>query len=467
MTKVAAAAIYARISSDQDGTALGVKRQLEDCRKLAAERGWTVAEEYVDNDVSAFKDKRRPDYERLVADVRDGLRDAVIVYNLDRLTRKPSELEDFVDVCAAAGVRDVATVTADIDLGNDDGLFMARIFAAFAAKESGRRSARVRRKIEANAAEGRPNGGGFRPFGYDSDKVTVLEDEAAVVRKLVQRFLAGESVRSLATWLDAEGVRTVSGKEWRTPTLSSMLRNPRYAGLRAHNKQVVGPAIWDPIISEDDHRRILAKFAERATSGRRTPRRYLLSGLLRCGKCGVTLYSAARETTSRYVCSSGPDHGGCGRLTVVADPLERLITDLVLEALDTPELAAALAGKTAQDEQSAALSERLATDKNRLHELSEIWADGHITRAEWMTARKPIEARIADAERRLARASRGHALHGVIGQGEALRSQWATLNLTRRHAIVAAVLNCAVISPGVPGARTLDPERVQHLDWVL
>ena len=46
--------IYARMSSDAEGTGLGAAWQLEDCRKLAADRGWPVGAEYVDNDVSAF-----------------------------------------------------------------------------------------------------------------------------------------------------------------------------------------------------------------------------------------------------------------------------------------------------------------------------------------------------------------------------------------------------------------------------
>lgn len=125
---VRSAAIYARISSDAEGTGLGVARQLEDCRRLAADRGWPVGAEYVDNDVSAFSGKLRQQYARMLADLESGDRDAVIVYNLDRLHRRPVELEEFVTLCESVGVRDVATVTADIDLGNDDGLFMARIF---------------------------------------------------------------------------------------------------------------------------------------------------------------------------------------------------------------------------------------------------------------------------------------------------------------------------------------------------
>jgi DNA invertase Pin-like site-specific DNA recombinase len=73
----------------------------------------------------------------MLSDLRAGPRDAVIVYNLDRLHRRPVELEEFVALCEHAGVWDVATVSADIDLGNDDGLFMARIFAAFAARNPG------------------------------------------------------------------------------------------------------------------------------------------------------------------------------------------------------------------------------------------------------------------------------------------------------------------------------------------
>ena len=130
MTTVRAAAVYARISSDQDGTGLGVLRQLEDCRKLAKKRGWSVAEEYVDNDVSAYSGKARPAYARMLADLADGHRDAVIVYNLDRLHRRPIELEQFVALCTQAGVVDLATVTTDVDLGTDDGLLVARMLAA-------------------------------------------------------------------------------------------------------------------------------------------------------------------------------------------------------------------------------------------------------------------------------------------------------------------------------------------------
>jgi len=466
MVQIRAAAVYARISSDQAGLGLGVSRQLEDCRKLAADRGWVVAEEYVDNDVSAYSGRPRPAYLRMLADLTAGSRDAVIVYNLDRLHRRPVELEDFVALCEKVGVRDVGTVTADIDLGNDDGLFMARIFAAFAAKESGRRSARVKRKMQANAAAGLPHGS-VRPFGYESDKVIICEPEAVIVRDLVARFLAGESMRSLAAWLTQQQVPTVSGvARWRSGTVKLIISSGRIAGLREHHGQVVGPAVWDPIITVAQRDRVLARFAARATSGRRASRTYLLTGMLRCGRCVSPLWSSARHDnksgrTRRYVCLSGPDHGGCGRLTVVAAPVEDLISEAVLLRLDSPALADAVAGRGNTDATLTAISEGLAADRGRLDELAGMFAAGAVTGREWMTARDPIQARIRDAERRLAAMTDSAALSGLIGNSTQLRQQWAALGLDRRQAIIRAVLDHAVITPGTAGARELDINRVQ------
>jgi site-specific DNA recombinase len=466
VTKVRAAAIYARISSDVEGSGLGVARQLEDCRKLADSLGWPVAEEYVDNDLSAYSGKRRPGYERMLADLRDGERDAVIVYHVDRLTRRPIELEQFLEAMDAAKVRQVRFVVGDTDLNTGDGLLVVRMLAAVAANESATKSRRVKRKMEQNAAAGKPHGGWVRPFGYAPDKVTVIESEAVVIRQLAQRFLAGESLRSLAAWLEDNGIRSVVGKPWRSPTVRTLLRSGRIAGLREHNGVIVGPAVWPAIISEEQHRRIRALMAQKAASGRRAVRRYALSGLLRCGKCGHTLYSAARKTTRRYVCQAGPDHHGCGKLTVVAAPVEELIAKAVLYRLDTPELADALAGRTQQDQALAEVAEQLAGDRAQLEELATTYADRLITQREWLAARKPIEDRIISSERRLTRASGSDALHGLIGNGEELGRTWDSLNLDRQTAIIRAVLDHTVIAPGVLGARSLDRERVRPV-WRL
>jgi site-specific DNA recombinase len=464
---VRAAAIYARISSDQDGTSLGVQRQLEDCRKLAEQLGWAVADEYVDNDLSAYGGKTRPEYERMMDDLAEGARDAVLIYHVDRLTRRPIELEQFLDVLTAAKVRQVRFVAGgDLDIGNGDGLMVLRMLLAVAANESATKSRRVKRKMEQNAAAGVPHGGAQRPFGYGADKITVVPAEAEVIRTLAERYVAGESLRALATWLDEQRIQTVSGKPWRTPTLRALLSSGRIAGLRDHRGEVVGAAVWDPIITEELRSRVLARMEQARISGRRSPRRYLLSGLLRCGKCKGVLFSAARQDTRRYVCLSGPDHGGCGRTMIVAAPVEDLVTRGVLLRLDTPELADALANRAAADERAAQIAENLASDREQADELAGLYAAKQISASEWMTARNPIEARIRDGQARLSRLTRTDALGGLVGNGEALAMSWPDLTLTRQAAIVRAVLDHAVIGPGTPGAQRLDPDRVQPL-WRL
>lgn len=463
-------AIYARISNDAEGIGAGVRRQLEDCRSLAASLGWGVGDEYVDNDLSAFTGRRRPEYERMLSDLADGLADAVLVYNIDRLSRHPKELEHFYEVVQRAGVKHVRFVTGDTDLSTADGLMMARVLGAFAAKESANLSRRVSRKHQQNAAEGKPHRGSVRPFGYEQDAVTVRADEAEVYRQVVARFLAGQSTRSLATWLTQEQVPTVTGSGWTTSTIKGMLTNARYAGLRVHKGEVVAPGQWEAIITEDEHRRVQAKYAEKKTSGRRTPQRYLLSGLLRCGKCETRLYTSSRTTngkaTRRYVCLSGPDHKGCGRLTITADPVERLIADAVLYRLDTTELSDTLEGRSSTDERTHALTVALDEDREQLDELATAYAGRQISMRDWLTAKKPIEQRAETTKRQLAQINRTGALIGLVGNGAELGRTWSTLDLSEQHAIVTALLDHAVIGPGTPGVRELDPGRVSPV-WRL
>jgi site-specific DNA recombinase len=455
-----AVAIYARISRDVEGTGAGVARQVQDCHKLAESLGWAVAGEYVDNDLSGYSGKHRPEYERMLTDLADGYLDGVLVYHVDRLTRRPIELEQFLNVVDRAKVKHVRFVTGDTDISTGDGLLMARLLAAVAANESASKSRRVARKHEQSAAEGKPHRGSTRPFGYESDHTTIRADEAQVYRELVARYLAGESMRSMAIWLNEQQVPTVRGASWLTTTLRGMLENPRYAGLRARRGEVVATGQWEPIITEVEHRRVLAKMTERKASGRRDPQRYLLRGMLRCGKCAKTLYSSARRDSRRYVCKSGPDHGGCGRLTVVADPLERFLADAVLYRLDTDELADVLRGRGNTDERTDTLRTNLAAVEQRRMDLSDAYAAGHLDMQEWLRAKAPLQAQAENLERQLARLNNTTALAGLVGNGAALGRSWGSLNLSRQNAIVAAVIDHAVIGPGSPGVQVLDPSRV-------
>jgi len=458
---VVRAGIYARISSDREADGLGVRRQLEDCEQLAQRRGWQVVDRYVDDDVSAYKGHKRAEYARLLDDLRAGALDGVVVWHLDRLHRQPKELEEFFEVCDAAGVRDLASVTGDTDLGSNDGRFTARILGAVARKESDDKSRRIRRKHLELAQAGQLSGGGSRPYGYEADRLTVRESEAVVVRECARRFLAGESIRSLCAELNARAVSTVSGGGWKTQTLRRLLHSARISGRREHHGEVLTDAAWPAIITPTDSAQIRARLDDPGRRTNKSARRYLLVRLLRCGECRSTLVSRPRgDGQRRYVCATGPNFGGCGHTVVAADPLEEFVVEAVLYRLDSPELAAGLAGGSEGPDAERFQSE-VEQARAQLDELAETYGKRVISVSEWLAARRPIEQRLAAATKQLAKLSRSTVLDDYLGDAKGLRERWAGLDLTRQHAIVAAVLDHLVVGPARRGYNRFDPDRLR------
>jgi len=454
------AAIYARISSDRDGDQLGVRRQLKDCEALAARKGWDVAERYVDDDVSAYSGRVRPEYRRMLDDLAAGVVDAVVVWDLDRLHRRPKELEEFFELCEAAGIRSLASVAGDVDLATHDGQFTARILGAVARKESDDKSRRIKRKALELAQAGRDAGGGSRPYGYEPDRKTVRAEEAEIIRECARRFLAGESLRSLCVDLDGRGIKTVKGGAWNPTILRNILHSGRISGQREHHGELVAKGEWPAIISSAETDRIRAILSDPSRRTNHSARRYLLKRLLRCGLCGETLVSRpTQDGTRRYICAKGPQYSGCGHLYIVAEPLEELVVAGVLYRLDSPELAAALHGSS-RDAEAEEWQQEADSAARQSEELAQAYGTQEITLAEWLAARRPIEHRLTAARRKLAHISGNAVIGEHVGQGADLRERWSQLNLTRQHAIVAAVVDHLVIGPGQRGLNRFDPTRV-------
>lgn len=456
-------AIYARISSDRDGQQLGVRRQVEDCAALIARRGWPAAQIFTDDDISAYRGKPRPAYRRLLRAIADGEVDAVVVWNLDRLHRQPKELEEFFEVAAAAGVRDLASVSGDVDLATHDGQFLARILGAVAKKESDDKSRRIARKALELAQAGKIGGGGTRPYGYRDDRRTVVAAEARVIREVASRLLAGDSLRSVATDLNQRGIRSVTGLEWQPQTLRRMILSPRISGQREHRGEIVAKADWPPIIKPAQTASLRALFADPDRRTNRAARRYLLKGLLRCAACGATLQARPRGGGDRrYGCTKGPGQPGCGRTWILSEPVEDFMAEAVLYRLDTPALTARLAGSPQPDPAEDAYAELMA-DQAQLDELAAAYGNKAFTMSEFLAARQPIERRIAASRRKISRQRGTSALDPFLQQPGALRTAWPTLPLSRQHAIIAAILASVTVGPAVRGLNRFDPRRLDPL----
>lgn len=461
-----AAAIYARISKDPTGHALGVERQEALCRELASEQGWEVVETFVDNDLSAYSGAPRPAYDAMLEAMEAGVIEAVVVVDQDRLTRHTRELEEFIELAEDLGVA-LANVSGDVDLSSSDGRFKARIMGAVARQESERKSERIKRQRDQAAAKGLP-ASGRRAFGYEPGGMQIREDEAKLIRDAAARVLEGESISQIAREWNNKGYRTVqAGSRWTTPRVSELLRSPRPAGLRQHRGEIVGEAAWPAIIDRDTHERLNAM--SKARGGGRPPVT-LLSGVLVCGLCkepmNATTTTMKQGRRSIYRCHATAGTDRCGRISIDAEGADGWISDAVLHRIENGGLAKALEAASGYDAKVSQASDQLAAAEKRLSEVAEMFGAGDISRAEWLAFREAAEGKADEARRIIERATDSPALASV--PVDRLREWWEDedTEVDDRRTVVEAVLRSVEVGP-MPetGPRRFRPERFGEPEW--
>jgi DNA invertase Pin-like site-specific DNA recombinase len=151
-------ALYARISQDTTGQAVGVADQLEHARTFASARDYRVVAEQSDNDISAFRGAQRPGYQKVLKLARDRKIDRVIVYQLTRMTRNRGERAEFIDSFHACKVNVSEAQGGDYDLSTAAGRSWVDIQGALATWESEIKSERVTAAAVRRARSGRPSG---------------------------------------------------------------------------------------------------------------------------------------------------------------------------------------------------------------------------------------------------------------------------------------------------------------------
>jgi DNA invertase Pin-like site-specific DNA recombinase len=464
------AGIYVRISDDREGAGLGVDRQEQDCRALADRLGWDVVEVYVDNDLTAYAKSRRarirPAYQRLQDDLRQGQIRAVVVWHTDRLHRTPRELEDFIDVCEVGEVP-VETVQAGIiDLRTPAGRAVARTLCAWAFYESEHKSERVKRKYLELAQAGKVGNGGYRPFGYGPDRMTLVPEEATALRGAYEQVLSGRSLRSVAHDLTDRGFLTTTGRPWTLQALRYNLLSGRNAGLREHRRQIVGPALWPPIVDRDTWERTRALLQEPGRAPTRldglppsTARKYLLTGFLVCGRCGHRLRPLRSSATQRFGCPPTKD-GGCGGILVRYEPAHEHVVDLILDRLERevdfdPDRPA---------DPTTELLERIEAAEARLRHLADAFADDpDASPLELRAAGARIRRQISDARTAIARvAAQERVVEPLAARNAWLRGDY---DLAQQRAVLAQLVERIDVLPASRrGSTRFEPGRLQ-ITW--
>lgn len=453
-------AIYARISKD-DGEALGVGRQVDDCEKLATQRDWIVTERYIDNNVSATKAKRRPAYERMIADVEAGAVEAIVVWDIDRLTRKPAELETFIDLADRHHLS-LASVGGEIDLASPQGRLTARIKGNVARHEAEQMGRRIRRSQEEKARTGRSYHG-QTPFGYDRATVTrdgrerrmlvPHETEASLVQEAYRRLLDGESLWAITRDWKARGIVGKRGNAIRGNVLGNMLRRPVYAGKRSWNGEIVGDGEWEPLVTWDDHTRAGAMLnAPGRFHLHGTAPKHLLSGIARCGRCGGKMRPKVQKHRSpSLVCWD------CQKVTRSMVPLDEYVTEVLVERLKGMDL------DLTEPEDGTAHAEAIAARDalvTRMDELADAMASGEIAVRVASRSSARLEADLAAAEERVIATAPNPALAAATGASAA--EAWEASPLEQKRQIIRDLAHITV-QPSGPGIK-FHPDQVV-IEW--
>ncbi|WP_430297995.1 recombinase family protein [Sinomonas sp. B1-1] len=438
------AAIYLRISLDPTGEGLAIERQREDCEALAAARGWTVVHTYKDNVGASDRRKKRPDYDRMVQDYAAGRFGAIVCWDLDRLTRQPRQLEDWIDAAEERGLL-LVTANGEADLATDGGRMFARIKAAVARGEMERKAERQRRAARQRAEKGRPPLG-VRLTGY-TPKGDLVPVEAEFVREVFERFYAGDSLRSLAAWAHEQGFPTRHGTPWNPSSIRAMLTNPRYAARAIYQGKVIDkPGGWTRIVEDDVFTVVQAKLNDpRRRTHQGTDRKHLGSGLFRCGVCGQQLVSWSGD---RYRCTTK------GHMTRAQGHIDAYVLAAVRARLARPDVADLVTAPAPEDLEAAerARKARLsiaATEAD--YDADRI--DGH--RYKVKTDR--LKAELAAAEAAMQRLA--NPASSVLLSNDPVAAFDSSPLMIRRT--VVDTLCEVLIHPAPRGSRTFDPASVE------
>ena len=309
--------IYTRKSSEEglEQEFNSLQAQREACEAFIDSQrheGWICLRAAYDDGGFSGATMDRPALQRLLADVKAGRIDTVVVYKIDRLTRSLADFAKIVEILDARGASFVS-VTQQFNTTTSMGRLTLNVLLSFAQFEREVIGERIRDKIAASKKKGMWMGG-VPPLGYGvrDHKLVTIDSEADTVRLIFRRYAELGSVRLLKAELEARGIkskswtsasaRPVGGKSFSRGALYLMLQNRTYLGEIVHKGQL-HPGEHTPIIDQplwDAVQEQLAGNTARRQCGRRTRQSSLLAGMLFDGDGNRMTPSHAGKKSAHY-----------------------------------------------------------------------------------------------------------------------------------------------------------------------
>jgi DNA invertase Pin-like site-specific DNA recombinase len=382
---------------------------------------------------------RRPIRDQILKELRPG--DTLTVWDLTRLGRSMVEVVKIVEDLERRGVR-FRVLTQPIDTSSPTGKLQLQILAAIGEYERQMIRERVRAGKRRMLAEGR-HPGGRALFGFEDDHITVIEDQAQLLREAVQALDKGQTLSNVVDAWNAQGLRPGQASHWRVTHLRRILLNERVI----------------PIIGQDAHDRLRRLFTdqERRKGGR--PAAFLLSGVLVCNRCHRPMYGARRTRQggvqeNAYRCEagkgSGGRHAGCGGTSVARDRADRYVEEMFIAAIVSEELVEALARRQAELLAEDVTVEALDTWRAELLELEQVQGTRFYSDA--MKRRHDELRRMVDqATTQLLAQPDLQAMMDLPRSEAALRARWAAWDIAQRRVWIRRLVHRIEVKPATVG----------------
>ena len=341
--------IYAAKSTDD--VRGSIPTQISDCRTAIAREGnRQVVAEHADEAASAFRGNRGPGLAAAKVAARRAAKGGAAelwVQHSDRLARGDGLAADHL----AEVFFELRRAGVALRSVQDDSTFTNPMLVAAIGErnreDSARKSAATRagkrRRWQSGKAVGGPVHDGYalapeldpggQPITERDGRVVhrraIDPNRAPLIRRIFDQIEKGQTYGDIARALNAEGHKTLRGKDWTTRRIRETVLNPYYAGwitaygerLRGAHEALINPDRWERIIA--GLRRLDPVAVQRRRGGRRPAEDYLLRRIGFCGECGRTLYSRRMAAGRTYICAAVREsRGTCHAGPIPADVAE-------------------------------------------------------------------------------------------------------------------------------------------------
>lgn len=306
---------YARVSTDSIEQGESFENQVITYEKLIKSNPeYEFVEVYADQGISGTSEKR-PEFQRMMEDCRNGKIDLIITKSISRFARNTTIVLNYTRELKQLGIG-VYFEENNINTLSAEGELMMTVLASFAQEESRSISENNKWSIGKRFERGEGMINTTRFMGYDKDEtgdLVINKAEAKIVRRIFEMYLSGEGCHRIAKILNDEGIKTITGSKWHPSTIKGMLINEKYKGdfhiqkyytpegKRNHtvknNGEVKSFYVSEnhpAIVREEEWQQVQElmqyhKEQRNIQSGDKYQNRYPMSGMLICPHCGKSL----------------------------------------------------------------------------------------------------------------------------------------------------------------------------------